>query len=185
MRSTTAGGTIPSDDNPLNEFSGCHEDIIDNFHQLKELLVLTAATPMSDEIRGIAGKQLSFFKEIVLVHHAEEEQELFTAVLESAEEGEEIDYVRQSIRRLVQEHRDFEAMWGSIEADIRRLSKGKPVKLDRQTTEQLAHDYLAHAEYEERDFLPLAAKILKKNELSALGLSLHMRHQGAKISGYI
>lgn len=36
-------------------------------------------------------------------------------------------------------------------------------KFHQQTMEKLAQDYLAHAEYEERYFLPLSAKIIKKD----------------------
>jgi len=46
--------------------------------------------------------------------------------------------------------------------------------------------YSAHAEAEERVFLPLAEKILGRNSnhMAALGLSLHMRH-APRILGHI
>jgi len=172
-------------ENPLQDFSGCHEGIINNFHQLLRLLVLINETPDSPKIKQIAKKQLNFFKEVVLEHHQEEEQELFTAVMESAAEGDEADLARKYIKRLVSEHRNLENMWKKIEDDIRRLSKGDAVDLDRATVERLAVEYLAHAEFEEQYFLPLSAKLLSKNDLSALGLSLHMRHMDTKILGYI
>lgn len=113
----------------------------------------------------------------MLEHHAEEEEELFTAVMESAEQGEEIRLARQAIERLVAEHRELESMWKKLIPDMKRLSKGKTAILDAALAEKLASQYLAHAAYEEQVFLPLSARILDKNEMSALGLSLHMRHQ--------
>ncbi len=185
MASNADSNTDNTDKNPLNEFSGCHESIIDNFQQLQHLLSMLDRTERIDKIKSMAGAQLWFFKEVVREHHIEEEQELFRAVMDSAGAGEEADQARKSIKRLMQEHRDLEAMWASIEGDIRRLSKGKAANLDHEVAEKLAHDYLDHAIYEEQYFLPLAAKILKKNDLSALGLSLHMRQQDVKIHGYI
>ncbi len=162
---------------PLNEFSGCHEGIIRNFQQLRTLTTLVREQSDAPQIRQLAKQLLVFFKKVVLEHHAEEEQALFTAVMESARQGEEIRLARQSIQRLTAEHRELESMWKQITPDMKRLSKGKGANLDIALAEKLASQYLAHAAYEEQVFLPLSARILDKNEMSALGLSLHMRHQ--------
>lgn len=166
-------------ENSLDEFSGCHQAIIENFNQLQDLLQMIRESPHSGKIRKMAKKLIGFFKDIVLTHHAEEEQELFTAVMDSAANEEEASLPRKYIKQLVAEHREFEQMWLQIEPDIKRLSKGKPADLDFETASKLADQYLAHADFEEQYFLPLAAKMLSKNELSALGLSMHMRHQEA------
>ena len=164
-------------ENPLNEFSGCHEHIVVNFENLQTLLKLIRSQPESREIRKMAKRQLSFFKEVVLEHHAEEEQELFVAVMDCAEKGEEASEARRSIKRLVAEHRELELIWAKLAPAVKRLARGKAAELDIELAEDLASRYLAHAAYEEQYFLPLAAKILSKNEMSALGLALHMRHQ--------
>jgi hypothetical protein len=43
---------------------------------------------------------------------------------------------------------------------------------------RLVSEYVAHARYEETDFLPAAEAILGRNDnhMAALGLSLHLRH---------
>lgn len=179
----TEGGLFNG--NPLNEFSGCHEGIINNFNKLQGLLNLIRETPEDPEIKVIARNLIKFFKEVVLEHHAEEEQELFSAVMEFAEESDATDLAREYIQRLVAEHRELEAMWKQLVPDIKRLSKGKLADIDYQLAEKLATQYLAHAEFEEQYFLPLAAKVLSKQDLSALGLSLHMRHQDTSSNFYI
>lgn len=163
--------------NPLNEFSGCHQHIIANFKRLRTLLDLLRQGGDSPEVEGLARRLLLFFQEVVLEHHAEEEQELFVAVMDCADKGEEADEGRRAIRRLVAEHRELEAIWQRLVPAIKRLSRGKRADLDLELGEDLASRYLAHAAYEEQYFLPLAARILSKNEMSALGLTLHMRHQ--------
>ena len=145
MVSNTDSDKETSDDNPLNEFSGCHEGIFENFRQLQAMLEMLDQANRADEVRVMAKAQLDFFKNVVLEHHAEEEQELFTAVMDSATEGDEASQARQTIKRLVEEHRNLEALWASIEGDVRRLAKGKPAELDRETAGKLAKDYLAGA----------------------------------------
>lgn len=174
-----------SDENPLTNFSGCHEGIIKNFEQLGVLPDLIEQADKASEIRTLSAKLFRFYHDVVLEHHAEEEEELFAAVLDSLEEDDNSELAKKYIDRLVKEHRELEQLWKSIEPDIKRLSKGKSASLDIKTVEELSKKYLAHADFEEEYFLPLSEKILRKNGLSALGLSLHMRHDDVDIPGYI
>lgn len=183
--SRTTSSQADAADNPLNEFAGCHEGIIENFKQLQRLLALLEESPDSSEIRPLAKALRKFYRDLVLVHHAEEEQELFIAVMDAATDKEEASLARGYIKQLVAEHRELEAMWQQIEPAIKRLSKGKSAELDAMIAGKLAEQYLAHAEFEEQYFMPLAARILSANDLSALGLSLHMRHQEAATTYYI
>ncbi|MDH5353437.1 MAG: hemerythrin domain-containing protein [Gammaproteobacteria bacterium] len=185
MNSPSEHDLSKSEESPLNEFSGCHEGIIQNFNQLKELVDLHEKTPGAEKIKPLAKKLLSFFDEVVIQHHSEEEQELFTIVMDCASKGEEADTARNYIKQLVAEHRQLEKMWKQIEGDIRRLSKGKRTSLDNDLALKLAKEYLEHAKFEEEYFLPLSAKILSKNDLSALGLSLHIRHMDPPTHFYI
>lgn len=172
-------------DSPLNEFSGCHARIICNFKQLQRMVRLLEQQEESPEIRDIAQKLLRYFDDEVLSHHSDEEQELFTAVMDCAAKGEEKDIARTYIKRLIDEHRHLEKMWDQIKRDMQKLADGKSADLDREIAASLAHEYLAHAEFEENFFLPMAAQILNKNEMSALGLSLHMRHFEESLPDYI
>lgn len=173
------------EDTPLNEFSGCHDKIVTNLQQLLSLTALLKKNPADPQISVLAKSLLSFFSEVVVKHHEEEEEALFTAVMHCASKGSEAKLAREYIKRLIDEHRDFEEMWGTIEADIKKLAKGKPAAIEIKVAEKLATQYLAHAAFEEHYFLPLSAKVLSGNEMAALGMSLHMRHQDGSVSGYI
>ena len=168
---------------PLDDFSGCHEGIIANLDRLRELLAMIDQDAGNPRIRETAGKLLKFFDEVVYTHHAEEEQELFPAVMDSARDDNEASEARAHIERLVAEHRELESMWKQIEGDIWRLSRGRKAMLDRELATRLARRYLKHAEFEEQVFLPLSARMLSKTDLSSLGMSLHRRHQ-EKIAPY-
>ena len=164
-------------ESPLEDFSGCHEGIIENFNQLLDLVAMVEDDADNPRIREIAGKLVKFFEEVIYTHHDEEEQELFSAVTDNADDEIEAAEARAHIGRLVAEHRDLESMWKKIEGDLWRLSRGKKAELDRELAARLARCYLEHAEFEEQVFLPLSARILSKSGLSDLGLALHRRHE--------
>jgi len=121
----------------------------------------------------------------VLPHHAEEEAELFPAVLAACNAAER-ERVQPIVDRLVAEHRATEALWKQIEPAIRAAAKGTAAEVDAESMEEIVRKLLRHARYEEVVFLPLAERILSRNgdHMAALGLALHLRHTPLVV-GYI
>ncbi|MCO4757814.1 MAG: hemerythrin domain-containing protein [Oceanospirillaceae bacterium] len=175
-----------SNEDPLTDFSNCHVGIINNFERLRALSLTEIESPVQADVKTSAKKLYAFFRDVVLEHHSEEEQELFAEVKDSSRKGgDDAAKALGMIDQLVREHRSLEAQWKAIESDIKQLSKGKPASLDQEAAGKLADDYLAHANFEEQEFLPLSAKLLGERGLSSLGLSLHMRHTHVSIPNYI
>jgi hypothetical protein len=160
---------------PLAGFSQCHFGIASQLQAFAELPALLAAAAQA---RNVASHTLSLFKYAVASHHADEENELFPAVLRSAAKGEEAEKVSAMIKRLVAEHRKIESIWKDLEPAVKAAAKNQPAELDLQAVEALVQAYLKHARFEEAEFLPLAETILGRNgnHMAALGLSLHLRH---------
>lgn len=169
--------------NPLNEFSGCHSGII------KHLQLLADLPKHLDDVSKTqqeAQKIIDFFHQVVLEHHKEEEEELFEAVRAPLKaEPQQARLIQEQAQKLTQEHRHLEQLWSQLEPALKKLAKGKTTALDQGLIEQLTQSYFKHAEFEENEFLPLAAQVLDGNGLSALGLSLHMRHQDTQYHAYI
>ena len=162
-------------DAPIAGFSHCHVDIVKHLEMLGELPALPALVRRA---REIAADMLVFFDTVIVQHHAEEEQELFSAVLRSATKGQEQARVEEAIERLTAQHRQIEAWWSRIKPQLKQIAKGHEADLDPGAIAQLIGGYRAHAAAEEAEFLPLAQTILGRNSnrMAALGLSLHMRH---------
>lgn len=160
---------------PLTSFSHCHQGILSHLEAFEELPALQAAAVRA---RTVATQTLVLFREAVLGHHADEENELFPAVLRSAAPETEADQVRAMIRRLTEEHRMIEARWKALEAAVKTVAKAGAAELDAAAVQELVRAYTAHARFEEEHFLPLAQAILSRNgnHMEALGLSLHLRH---------
>lgn len=183
MTANTAKQQPVDPEAPLNGFSQCHAGILSQLEALAELPALVAAAAKA---RSVSMSTLALFQNSVLEHHAEEESELFPAVLRSAHPGEEHDRVQTIVQRLTGEHRTLEALWKRVEHAVSANAKGKPVDVDAAAVAELVRAYGIHARFEEEEFLPLANTILGRNgnHMAALGLSLHMRHALQPV-GYI
>lgn len=167
--------TDPTTDAPLESFSQCHAGILAHLSRFGELPALLDPAARA---RQIATDMLGFFPQSVYEHHAEEERELFPAVLASATPGDERQYVQGIVDRLTREHRQVEKAWEQLEPDLKRVAKGHDSELDPIAVSTLVGVYRAHALYEEQVFLPLSQTILARNanHMAALGVSLHLRH---------
>lgn len=168
---------------PLAGFSRCHAGII---RQLEAFDGLPELARAAQRVREVAAGTETLFRDVVLEHHAEEEKDLFPAVLRSAAPGEERILVGTMVQCLTVQHRAVEALWERLRTAVHLAAQGRPVELDASLVRQLVRDYLQHAKFEEEQFLPLAATILRRdgNHLAALGLSLHLRHAPQPV-GYI
>ncbi len=175
MRQTRATPSPNDSSAPLTSFSSCHEGILSHLKTFGELPALLEPVARA---RTIAEDTLKFFREAMFDHHAEEEKDLFPAVLDRAEQGEERENVRKLVDQLKAEHRAIEALWLGMEPQIKKLAKGQPADVDGMAVQSLVRKYAAHAKLEQDQFLPLAERILGRDstEMAALGLSLHMRH---------
>jgi hemerythrin-like domain-containing protein len=173
---SSSPSTAPtSDAAPVEDFSHCHEGIVAHLRELEQLPALAEAAAKA---RRIAQDMQAFYREVVLTHHAEEEQELFTAVQASAEPGAEAERVRAIVSRLTQDHRRIEHLWREIEPGVRDVAHGRNAALDAHKLTTFVNDYRTHAQYEEEVFLPLSSTILGRNgnHMAALGIALHARH---------
>ena len=168
---------------PLASFSQCHAGMLSVLTGLSDLPGLLET---ADRARNLAQAALDLFDKAVFEHHAEEERELFPAVLRSAKPGEEQVKVQAMESSLTAQHRALERAWQELESNMKLVAKGKPAKLDAAVVQQLAESYKEHAAFEEQEFLPLAQQILGRDSahMAALGLSLHARHMPG-IVGYI
>jgi hemerythrin-like domain-containing protein len=176
MSETTATvSAAASADAPLTNFTQCHAGIVRRLNVLDELPALLEPAARA---RSLAEQSLAFFREAIYEHHLDEERELFPAVLASAQPGVERDRVQTMVDRLTAQHRTLEALWKSMERELKRVARGQDSELDANDVHRLVSEYVAHVRYEETDFLPAAEAILGRNDnhMAALGLSLHLRH---------
>lgn len=172
-------------DEALASFSRSHVNIVDVMTRLGVLPMQYAQRGADEGVRNTASSIWRFFNDAVLEHHDEEERELFPSLRHSAAKGDEAGLVDALVTRLEREHRELEALWDRIEPGLRRLGRGKKATLDEAAIAELTEAYLAHARFEEAAVLPLAARMLKSGDRSALALGLAMRRTPFRGAAYI
>jgi len=170
-------------DEPVQSFSHCHEGILAGLDAFQQLPPVHDA---AQRARRIAQQTVLLMDDAVLRHHAEEEDELFTAVERSAVPGAERERVKSLVSKLTDDHRAIEALWKRMRDEVARIAAGKPAALRQDQVSLLLAAYRGHAQTEESEFLPLAQDILSRdgNHMAALGISLHLRHATVPV-GYI
>ena len=170
-----AGRTAKVDAHQVESPALCHASIRRGLDALGELPALALA---AERAQDVAATTLALFDASVGEHHGDEERELFPAVERSATRGEEAMRVAAIAKRLTAEHRHIESLWQQVRPMVRRLAAGRHALVDAHAVAQLLDIYAEHASFEETVYLPLAQRILVRdgNHMSALGLSLHMRH---------
>lgn len=186
MHTQTTAQNTPEQGSPLESFSGCHEGILKHIEQLAALPSLLGIPAKAAELKASAASLHRFYHDVIIKHHQEEEDELFTAV-ESALHADPLELVeaKEQIEQLIREHRHIESLWKLIEPDLKLLAKGKLAWPNGELVSAIASYSVAHAHFEETTFLPLAARLLDANGMAALGMSLHIRHHPVFIPAYI
>lgn len=173
---TTDSTPAPSvEAGPVAEFLDCHAGIVSHLTVLGELPALLGPAAKA---RRIAADAVTFFRQAVYNHHQDEERELFPAVLASAAPGAERQRIQEMVDRLTADHRSVETEWECLEPGLEAVAKGREAQVDAGRLAGLVDQYLAHARYEESEFLPLGQQILARNgnHMAALAMSLHARH---------
>lgn len=167
-------------DAPIRGFSDCHVGIV---QALDDLAALARDQGPVAGRSDRAGRILAFFRDVVVVHHAEEETELFPAVLADAGAGEERSAVEGLVIRLTSEHRHIEHLVEGLTPVLQAIEVGSDALMDPIAVGTLVDRYRTHAQVEENEFLPVARLILGRNSdhMAALGLALHIRHAAPDI----
>src|SRR6185295_789631 len=97
-------------------------------------------------------------------HHADEECDLFPALIESMA-GSDAVCLRELIQVLGIEHRELEARWQCLRPSLEDISGNGATSLDAAEVEALTALYDQHIAREELELLPMAARLLSDDEL--------------------
>jgi uncharacterized protein (DUF305 family) len=143
--------------------------------KLQAFAQLPALQAADAQTRTIAANMLVLFRHEMFEHHAQEELQLFPAVLARAVAAEELDRAQAMVRRLTAEHRRIEALWMQLEPVVKAIAKGRLTHVTPEDVEALVQAYQAHAIFEEQQFLPLAESVLAHQRENGAVLALHRR----------
>lgn len=167
-------------DNPtpppsIGVFTDCHAGILSRLDAIEQI---NALLEPARQARQSAADAVAFFDHEIINHHEDEERELFPAACKAAAAGPEREQVVALTERLTADHRLLEGQWKALRPALERIAKGGTEAIDAGLLTALLTGYRNHAHFEETRFLPLATRILARQdpELAQLGYALHIRH---------
>lgn len=162
-------------DEPLAALSACHRRIEKQMATLVRLQQHVANNGFDDDARIAAAGILRYFIEAAPHHHADEETDLCPKVLRAAEASADRAWAFDLVSHLLVDHRNMELAWARVRTALEALQAGETAELDSETCENLVRIYSSHIAREDNELFPLAARLLSKEDLEALGRAMAMR----------
>lgn len=159
---------------PLEMLAACHGRIEKQCATLRRLPPHLAAHGADADARAAALAVLRYFDDAALKHHADEEVDLFPALIESMA-GSDAVCIHELTRRLAGEHRQLEAAWRCLRPALEGIAAGTAQGLDGEAVEAYASLYESHMALEEQELLPMAARLLSDGELDMVGRAMRER----------
>jgi hemerythrin-like domain-containing protein len=154
--------------------SACHGRIETQCATLRRLVPHLLVHGVDEEARAAATRIIRYFDTSALHHHADEEDDLFPALIESMA-GSDAICLRDMIDGLTADHRALAACWRHLRAILERIAAGERVPLLFDDVEALAVRYERHIEREEKELLPMAARLLSDDDLARIGRAMRAR----------
>jgi hemerythrin-like domain-containing protein len=154
--------------------SACHDRIETQCATLRRLVPHLLVHGVDEEARAAATRVIRYFDTSALHHHADEEDDLFPALIESMA-GSDAICLRDMIDGLTADHRALAACWRHLRAILERIAAGERVPLLFDDVEALAVRYERHIEREEKELLPMAARLLSDDDLARIGRAMRAR----------
>jgi hemerythrin-like domain-containing protein len=161
-------------DAPLEMLLACHQRIGRQCDTLRRLAGHLAVHGSDDQAREAAAGVLRYFDTAARHHHADEEEDLFPAIIESMA-GSDAVCLRQLTEGLARDHRRIDAHWQPVRVVLQRVSAGEHALLAEADVEAFSSAYGQHIELEERELLPMAARLLSDQDLERLGRAMRER----------
>ena len=159
---------------PLEMLSACHHRIERQCETLRRLVEHLGIHGADADARSAAQGVLRYFDSSALHHLADEEEDLFPALLESMA-GSDAVCLRELTQGLIAEHRELESRWRRLRLALERVVRGEDGSLVAADVEAFADGYARHLEREERELLPMAERLLGDEELARVGRAMRER----------
>ena len=159
---------------PLAMLSACHFRIEHQCSTLRRLAQHLATHGADREARAAAANVIRYFETSAQHHHADEEENLFPALIESMA-GSDPVCLRELTEGLAAEHRELEAYWRRLRTALERVASGEIRSLSSTDVEAFVGLYERHIKREEDELLPMAARLLSEEELDHIGRAMRER----------
>jgi hemerythrin-like domain-containing protein len=168
------GQTEPGCDDPVGLMMACHRRIERFLQTLRFAARQCGGRPLSEEERDAVKRSLLYFREAAPNHAADEEEDLFPALLS------ELPDVAVRVERLETEHKRAQALHAHVDRLGERWVREGHLNEEelasfREATEELEALYTEHIHVEEDEVFPHASSALGAEQLEAIGRRMAAR----------
>ncbi len=160
---------------PFEVLDECHRQIMAGLDRMDELLVHLDRQGIDGRARELARDIFMFFNQTARLHHQDEEQHIFPALLVSSDD----ELVRQ-VLRLQQDHCWIEEDWRELAPQFEAIAAGynwynpEQLALAIPTFKALYHDHIA---LEESMVYPEARARMAAGDLHGMGREMALRRR--------
>jgi hemerythrin-like domain-containing protein len=165
---------MASTEAPLEMLAACHIRIERQCATLQRLAAHLARHGADPDARLAAGGLMRYFDTSAVQHHADEEADLFPALIESMA-GSDAVCLHEMTEGLTADHRELEARWRRLRLVLERVAAGQAALLPSEEVGAFVALYERHLKIEEDDLLPMAARLLTDDELAVIGRAMRER----------
>ncbi len=159
---------------PLEMLAACHGRIQDRCDTLRRLVPHLTRHGADGPARDAAAAVIRYFETAARDHHADEEADLFPALLESVAGADPV-CIRELTRLLIDEHRELERAWARLKPALDRVVGGDAGALDADDVAAFVTRHERHITREDEELLPMARRLLGDQELDRIGSAMRAR----------
>lgn len=159
---------------PLTRLAACHHRLTQSCAALQRLVVQLADGEPDGDARSTAVTLMADFDAATRDHHADEEVDLFPALIESMG-GSDATCIRALVTSLTADHRAVEAQWRCLRVTLAQLAAGGSQGLAAGDVAAFVASWERLLACEDTQLLPMAARLLSDSALDDLGRSMGER----------
>ena len=163
----------PSFDEPIEMLKACHERIAAQCATLEKLAAHLLSHGADEQAQQASKNIMRYFDVAGPHHHADEEEDLFPLLNETARRRG--SPVAERIESLLGEHRELEAAWAQARLVLADIAHGLATPLERSLVDRFVNAYRNHMAFEESEILPLAQAWLDHRQLAKLSAAMVAR----------
>jgi hypothetical protein len=168
-----AAGSEP----PLQALAACNQRLLRHCATLRRLGLYLGECGFDADARAANAGLLRFFDRTLPLHHADAQEGLVPALLESMA-GSDAVCLRELGDGLASQHREFWRLWLRLRPALLDLASGRAGALPVQEVEAFLGHCQACVALEDGELLPMAARLLSDAQLAQLADAMHRRRAG-------
>lgn len=162
---------------PLQALAGCNARLLRHCATLRRLVLDLGECGFDAQAQTAIRRLFHFFDLDLLLHHADEEQDLFPALIESMA-GSDAVCLHGMTEGIALEHRELQRLWLRLLPVLEDVATGRAGTLPVHEVEAFVERCEAAVAREDGELLPMAARLLTDGQLEQIGEGMRQRRSG-------